>query len=365
MVWNWQLPDWPHFQYDSSSLTPLEKKFYQGAGGVFAILKHLDEEKKRHFIVDILSIEGEKSAEIEGELLQRESLQSSIKRQFGLAHDEKRIPPKEQGMGALMWTMYDTFDEPLSHEMLHEWHYLLMSHDHTLASVGNYRTHKEPMQIVSSRYDRQTIYFEAPPSSQVDQEMSRYIDWFNQSRNQESTLARAGSAHAYFESIHPFEDGNGRIGRALVEKALSQSLGQASLLAISQEISRRKKEYYTALGTCNRTLEIGTWLLFFANVIVHAQEESLALINFLLDKSKLLNSLKGKINSRQEKVLLRMFAEGRKGFTGGLSAKNYIAITKTTRATATRDLNDLVEKGALYKIGTLKHTRYWLNIHPS
>jgi len=362
MTWNWELPDWPKFKYDVTTLASLGQRFLKGAGGVFAILKHLEDEKKRSFIVEILSTEGLKSSEIEGEILERESLQSSIQRHFGFVDEEKKIMPREQGMGDLMWEVYDTYDQVLTHDMLFHWHRLLMDKDSRISDIGHYRTHEDPMQIVSGRYDRQTVYFEAPPSKIVRQEMSEFIEWYNSSRNGESALARASVAHVYFESIHPFEDGNGRIGRALVEKALSQNLGQPTLIAVSQVIARRKKEYYKALGMCNRTLDIRKWIEFFSEVIVQSQEESLALVNFLMAKSKLMNDLKGQINERQEKVLMRMFGEGIKGFSGGLSAENYISMTKASRATATRDLADLVKKGALYKTGQLRHTRYWLNV---
>ncbi len=171
MVWNWELPDWPRFIFDSSLVYPLEKRFFQGAGGVFAILKHLDDEKKRRFIVDILCTEGLKSAEIEGAILERESLQSSIQRHFGLVAENGKASPREQGMGELMWRMYDTYDATLTHEMLFEWHELLMNNDPRISDIGKYRTHKEPMQIVSGRYDKQTVYFEAPPSTSVSKEM--------------------------------------------------------------------------------------------------------------------------------------------------------------------------------------------------
>jgi Fic family protein len=168
--------------------------------------------------------------------------------------------------------------------------------------------------------------------------------------------------HIYFESIHPFEDGNGRIGRVLAEKILSQGVRQPILIAISQMLEKRKKEYYSALERCNRVLEVENWVEFFAQVVLQAHEESINLLYFLIEKSKMLNTLSGEINPRQSKVLLRMFEEGPAGFKGGLSAENYIAITKTTRPTATRDLADLVEKGALIKSGALRHTRYRLNL---
>lgn len=362
MVWNWQLPGWPQFIYVASEISSLENRFLQGAGGVFAVLKHLDDEKRRQFIVEILSTEGLKSAEIEGEILERESLQSSIQRHFGISPGIKEPHPKEQGMAELIWKMYDTFDETLTHEMLFDWHKVLMQHDQGIADVGKYRTHPDPMQIISGRYDRQRVYFEAPPSHEVPQQMEDFIRWFNASRGQEPALTRAAIAHLYFENIHPFEDGNGRIGRALVEKALSQCLGQPTLIAVSQVITQRKKDYYAALGACNRTLNANAWVRFFGEVIVESQEESLASIHFLMAKSSLMHQMVDKINQRQEKVLLRMFAEGVKGFSGGLSAENYITITKASRATATRDLADLVEKKALIKTGKLRNTRYWLNV---
>lgn len=359
MVWNWQLPDWPRFHYDASAVASLERAFFQGIGGGAAVLKYLEEEKKRQFIVEILCDEGMNSAEIEGEILERKSLQSSIQRHFGLA-PTKRISPRESGMGDLLWSMYDTYHQPLTHERLYGWHQAIMQKESRIADIGSYRTHQDPMQIVAGRHDKNVVYFEAPPSHVVHQEMTRFIRWFNDSVEEESALVRASVAHIYFESIHPFEDGNGRIGRALVEKALSQSVGHPTLMAVSQVIARRKKEYYESLARCNHTLNIQSWIEFFSVVIVQAQEESHTLIDFLMAKSQLMSRLKGHINERQEKVLLRMFSEGPKGFSGGLSAENYIAIAKTSRATATRDLADLVETGALYKTGQLKHTRYWL-----
>lgn len=361
MKWCWQLSDWPKFIYDAKAISSLEKNFLLMSGGGFAVLKTLEEEKKKQFIVEILCAEGINSSEIEGEILERESLQSSIRRHFGFI-ERGEISPKESGVGDLLWSMYSTYEQHLSHEMLFTWHKMLMDGNSRISDIGTYRTHDDPMQIVSGRLDQPRVCFEAPPSSRIHREMTQFIQWFNESLTQESALVRAAITHIYFEIIHPFEDGNGRIGRALVEKALSQSLGEPVLLAVSQGIIRRKKEYYEALASCNRTLEIQNWIQFFAGVIIDSQNETLSLIYFLIAKSNLMNQLKGVLNNRQEKVLLRIFAEGVKGFSGGLSAENYIKITKTSRATATRDLNDLVEKGALYKTGTLKHARYWLNI---
>jgi Fic family protein len=261
-----------------------------------------------------------------------------------------------------MCHVYETFQEPLSHDTLYKWQSMLIPPNKKIER-GQYRTHTDPMQIVSNKYGSSNVYFEAPPSENLPHEMDQYIDWFNQTFPTDLGLGHASIAHVYFESIHPFEDGNGRVGRALVEKALSLCLGQPTLMAISNVIQQRKKEYYTALGECNRTLGADNWTSFFSELICQAQKESMNRINFLIEKSKLLTPLSGIINARQEKTLLRMFSEGLGGFSGGLSAENYLAITKTSRATATRDLNDLVEKKVLIKTGEKRHTRYWLNIN--
>ena len=163
-------------------------------------------------------------------------------------------------------------------------------------------------------------------------------------------------------SIHPFEDGNGRIARALAEKSLAQNLGHPSLIALSYTIERARKAYYSALERNNKDIEITDWLVYFADTINQAQGNTIKRVDFYIAKAKLYEQLRGKLNERQEKVIARMFREGIDGFKGGLSAENYIGITKTSRATATRDLQDLLTVGALTKTGELRHRRYHLNL---
>jgi len=301
------------------------------------------------------------SSRIEGEILERESLQSSIQQHFGLHKAAKRVRGKESRMAELLCDVYQTYDQPLTHEMLWRWHRMLFDDVSNIEDLGKYRSHPEPMQIVSHRLDSAKVFFEAPPSAKVLHEMTAFIKWFNEKKDG-SLLGSGAIAHVYFETIHPFEDGNGRIGRVLVEKILSQGIGQPILIAISKTLEKEKKEYYSAFEKCNRSLNAQSWVEFFASIILEAHEEAMGLLYFIIEKSKMLNALSGQINERQTKVLLRMFAEGPKGFKGGLSAEKYISITKTTRATATRDLADLVNKGALVKSGELRHTRYRLNL---
>lgn len=360
MPWNWELPNWPNFIYDPLQVSYQEKQFLLGVGSSFAFLKNTSDQEYNQFVVEILSMEGLESSKIEGEILDRESLQSSIRKHFGLSSKVNKEKDKESRMAELLCNVYETFDKPLNHKMLLHWHGKLFNNSTHVIDSGKYRTHNEPVQIVSNRHNEKRVFFEAPPSTIVHEEMKAFIRWFNLTRKSESILVRAAIAHVYFESIHPFEDGNGRVGRLLVEKILSQGVERPILIAVSKVLEKRKKEYYAALERCNRTLKIDHWIDFFADSILQAQKESMDLLNFLINKTKIMASLSGQLNGRQEKVLIRMFAEGVTGFKGGLSSEKYIAITKTSRATATRDLSDLVEKGILFKTGELKHTRYWL-----
>ncbi|MBT8037646.1 MAG: Fic family protein [Verrucomicrobiae bacterium] len=366
MIWNWQQADWPHFTYDRKALDGLEAQFLRNAGESFGAFKHVSEDDKNRLKVELISEEALQTSKIEGEILDRDSLQSSIGKQFGIQADHRRIPPAEQGVAAMMVDLYNSFDTPLSRDTLFEWHRRLMNGRQDLRSIGAYRTHADPMQVVSGPVHDPTVYFEAPPSSRMAEEMEAFIQFFEQSREggQQAfpALARAGIAHLYFVSIHPFEDGNGRIGRAVAEKSLAQNLGHPTLIALAYTIERNRKTYYEKLERYNKDTDVTGWLVYFAETILEAQDNTQKRIDFIIEKAKLYHRLRGKLNERQEKVIERMFRDGIDGFKGGLSAENYISITGAPRTTATRDLNDLVAKGALTKTGQLKYTRYALNI---
>jgi Fic family protein len=366
MTWNWQQENWPNFIYEREVLAPNETQFIHEAGMVHGAIKHLPEGEKSQLTIDLISNEAVTTSEIEGEILNRDSVQFSIRRNFGLDTDNRKVPLAEQGIAALMSDLYQHSGTTLSDEQLFNWHTMLMRGRKGLPTIGAYRTTQNPMQVVSGPFATPKVHFEAPPSHSVPIEMSRFLTWFNHTTPDGPqplpALTRAGIAHLYFESIHPFEDGNGRIGRALLEKALSQSVGRPTLIALSQTICRNRKAYYTALEDNNKNLDITDWLLYFTQTVLEAQRYTQRLIDFLIAKTRLYDRLRGKLNERQDKVLARMFREGLEGFRGGLSAENYLKITNTSRATATRDLQNLVELGVLRKTGELKHTRYWLSI---
>jgi Fic family protein len=366
MAWNWQQPDWPGFQWDRARLEAAEKEFLVSGGVFVGTVRHLGSEDRDQLNIEAMSAEAVTTSEIEGEILDRASVQSSIRRQLGLATDERRVRPAEQGIAEMMVDLYRSFAEPLSQEMLFRWHAMVMSGSRNLKDMGRYRTGTDPMQVVSGVMYEPKVHFEAPPSSRVPDEMEQFIAWFGRTspngEESQPALTRAGIAHLYFETIHPFEDGNGRIGRAIAEKALAQSLGQPSLTALAATILARRKSYYEALEAANKKNEITSWLMWFAGVAIEAQRRTIALVEFLIDKTKLLDRLRGQFNERQEKALLRMFREGPEGFRGGLTAGKYSTITGASPATATRDLADLVAKGALAREGERRHARYRLGV---
>lgn len=366
MHWNWTQSGWPDFTYDRAALDALERRFLLASGEVLGAVRHVVQGDRERLQIELLSEEAMRTSAIEGEMLDRLSVQSSLRRQLGLDLDAYPEKPREQGVSAMMVDVYASFQIPLDHQTLSNWHRMLLAHDRSLQVVGGYRTHADAMQIVSGSVGRPTVHFEAPPSAQVPDEMDALVTWFNRTAPDGSSplpaLIRAGIGHLWFESIHPFEDGNGRLGRALAEKSLAQSIGQPSLIALSYTIERDRKAYYDQLERHQKTLDITSWLIWFAETVLKAQAVTMDRVAFFIAKAQFYDQHRAALNERQAKVIDRMFREGPSGFTGGLSAENYISITGTSRATATRDLQYLVETGALTRTGEKRHTRYWLNL---
>ena len=366
MAWIWQQSDWPEFAFDPTALEPLERQFLLGSGEFIGAFKHIGERDQDMLEIELITDEALKTSEIEGEILNRDSVQSSLREQFGLGTDKRRVPPAERGIAEMMVDLYKSFADPLRHETMFAWHDMIMSGQRGIQVLGGYRKHLSPMQVVSGSIDNPKVHFEAPPSARMPEEMDAFVAWFNETapggKRPLPTLTRAGIAHLYFVSIHPFEDGNGRIGRALAEKSMAQSLGRPTLIALAYTIERGRKAYYAALERNNKENNITDWLTYFAETVLDAQRNTMRRVDFCIAKAELYERLRGQLNSRQDKLIARMFREGIDGFKGGLSAENYISITRASRATATRDLQDLVAMEALTKTGELRHTRYRLNI---
>ncbi|MBS1833660.1 MAG: Fic family protein [Acidobacteria bacterium] len=367
MPWNWQLPEWPEFEWDPERLVRAEERFLLQFGQIRGITRHLTGPDGQQILVEAISAEAVTTSQIEGEVLDRASVQSSIRKHLGLKADKFRAKPAEEGVAEMTVDLYRTFAEPLSKEMLFDWHSKLMKGRLDILRVGQYRNSRDQMEIVSGAIYAPKVHFEAPPGSAVAREMKAFITWFNKTAPDGATplpaLTRAGLAHIYFESIHPFEDGNGRIGRALSEKALSQAVAQPSLTALAATILVRRKAYYKSLEYANKRSDVTSWLAWFAGTVLEGQIRTETRIEFVLNKSRLLEKVEREgVNDRQKKAIVRMLREGPDGFEGGLSAGNYASITGASPATSTRDLVELVEKDLLRREGERRHARYFLAI---
>lgn len=367
MIYNWQKKDWPNFHYDLSKIQPVLISIAEKSGFIQGKMAHLDKSLQTEAMIHLMVEEAVKTSEIEGEYLSRPDVRSSIQNKLGLS--KTRIHDKRvTGVVELMFNVRNTFKQTLTKTKLLDWHLMLMAGSlHQNLQVGSFRTHVEPMQIVSGREGKWVVHFEAPPAKIVPQEMARFIRWFNATApGKSNTIAfapvRAAVAHLYFESIHPFEDGNGRIGRAIAEKALSQGFGYPVILSLSQVIEADKKSYYSALHLASKSNEITPWIHYFVNVVLEAENKVENQIKFILKKSKFFDQFKNAVNERQLKVLERMIREGDQGFEGGISAKKYMVMTGASKATATRDLQNLFELGALKPTGSGRNVRYELNL---
>ncbi|AFG36150.1 Fic family protein [Spirochaeta africana] len=348
----WQHNEWPRFRYQLPGLEDLLYLFAERVGRVSGAWHALAEPNRQEAMLQIMSAEAVKSSEIEGLQLNRGDVYSSIQKNLGLALDEKHIGDRRAaGAAELMVAVRQSWDRPLTADALCDWQYRLLAGSSGI-QIGSWRESLEPMRIVSGPLGRETVHFEAPPASRVPGEMQQFLQWFNNtapggSMSRLETPVRSALAHLYFETIHPFEDGNGRIGRAVAEKALSQGVGRPVLLSLSGALESDRRAYYAALGHAQRNLEVTEWLRYFLQVILKAQTMSEQLIDFALKKIRFFERFEQRLNNRQLKVVRRMLQEGPEGFVGGMSARKYVGIAGTSKATATRDLQELRDMGAI------------------
>jgi Fic family protein len=368
-MYNWQQKDWQEFTF---SLKNIEKDlivFAEKIGRVSGILESLPRDTRQEAIIDIILTEAIKTSEIEGEFPNRVDVLSSIRKNLGLHSSPEFIKDKSAaGLGELMIDVRNKYQEPLTEATLFSWHKMLLGENKRI-QVGMWRTHEEPMQVISGAIGKEKIHYEAPPSKRVRKEMKKFIDWFNETGSggkKEIKMApvRSAIAHLYFESIHPFEDGNGRIGRVIAEKALSQSIGRPVMMSLSRTIEANKKHYYSSLEKAQKSNLITEWIEYFVKTLIEAQTEAETYIEFTLKKVKFFDQYKQVLNDRQLTVIKRMLVEGPKGFEGGMNAKKYIGITKTSKATATRDMQHLLEIEAFILNGKSggRSTSYRVNI---
>lgn len=260
MAWNWELETWPEFKWQPERLRTREQAFIENAAIVVGTMRHLEHGDREELAIELLSSDALCTSAIEGEVLDRDSVQSSLRRQLGMSAAPFRSRPAEAGIAEMMADLYRNPHAPLTGERLFEWHRMVMNGRRDVVDIGRYRRHDEPMQIVSGAFGRQRVHFEAPPSNRLDKEMGRLLEWLEGSAPEGSdpipAITRAGIAHLWFESIHPFEDRNGRIGRAIAENLLARAISTPTFSALSKSLLKHRKDYYAMLERASTTLVI-------------------------------------------------------------------------------------------------------------
>ena len=365
MAYNWQHKNWANFSYSRDAISDIVIKFSELSGKMNGILQGMDMAGQQAEVIRFMISEAVTTSEIEGEFISRQDVMSSIRNHLGLNASPEYVKDKRaKAVSDLLVAVRNSYSKRLTETGIKRWHKLLFEGSQTI-KAGKWRAGASPMQVVSGAIGREIVHYEAPPSARVPQEMKKFTGWYNDYKinaNVTDALIKTAIAHLYFESVHPFEDGNGRIGRAIAEKCLAQSLRRPVLLSLSSVIEKNRKQYYTALKNAQKSMEITGWLVYFANVILQAQTEAIKIVGFSLQKTKFFDKYKNELNAREHKIVKKMLDAGYEGFKGGITAKKYMAIAKTSKATATRDLQHLSEIGVLFAQGGGRSVRYELAV---
>jgi Fic family protein len=365
----WQLPDWPNLSFRLETLVPALDAARQQQARLLGQIEAIGLLPKQELLGDLWIEDTLATAAIEGEKLDMDAVRSSVHRRLGLTHTSSRDRSVE-GLVDILENASTKYGDPLTEERLCHWHAALFpagrSGIHKIA-VGLYRDHSDPMEIVSGLLGREIVHYVAPPSKQVGGNMKKFLLWFESTRPNHGKgtkingLVRAAFAHLWFETIHPFEDGNGRIGRAIVDLAIAQDLGNSTrVFNIAKQFLASRNGYYDALNAAQTGgLDITAWLQWFLQTFRLACTNSQTLVQQALIKAEFWQRVASvSLNERQSKVLRRLVEAGDGGFLGGMTAEKYGKITGASKATATRDLAALLSAQLLVIEGVGRATRY-------
>ena len=374
----WQLPGWPKLTFDASALAGDISQARLQQGRLLGLLDAIGLESARQISRELWVQEAVATAAIEGDMLDLEAVRSSVLRRLSLAADRRAPDRHVDGLVEVMQDATDGYQAVLDHDRLCRWQSALFPGGTSgirRIAVGRYRDHADPMQIVSGVPGREVVHYTAPASSRVAQEMDGLLAWFEGTRPVRGASAaappamggivRAALAHLWFEVIHPFEDGNGRVGRAIVDMAMAQDLGSPiRLFGIARQMLESRAAYYDALTQAERGgLDVTPWVLWFVQAFTGSCVTAQAVVKQVVDKAAFrLRASSFATNERQGKVLNRLLEAGADGFIGGMTADKYSKLTGASKATATRDLQGLLSNGLLVVQGLGKATRYAVNI---
>ena len=367
--WIWQQADWPHFRWQDSEILPRLRHAQRRLGMLIGSHSRLGNSDQT---LDTLLANIISSSAIEGERLNAQSVRSSLARRLGSSQTQSYpVSERSEGLAAMMLDAIDNHEQPLTIERLYQWHrWLFPVNEWSVQpmNVGQLRG-DEPMLVVSGRVDRPTVHFEAPPRATLDDQLAEFIPWFNQTQHDPTMdpLLRAAIIHFWFVTLHPVDDGNGRLTRALTDLALSQADSHSiRLYAMSVAILELRGDYYRALESAQRgSLDITSWICWFLDTLDYAIELALQVIDRSLAKTFFwLRHCNDALSPEQTKVLNRLLDGGEQGFENGISASQYQKVAGVSKATATRHLAELVERGCIEKLpGGGRNTRYQICLH--
>ncbi|WP_085664374.1 MULTISPECIES: Fic family protein [Pseudomonas] len=368
-LWIWQQPAWPRFTWQNEAIAPMLRNCIDMQGRLLGKIGSVDALSECQNILDTLLQNIVTSSAIEGEQLNVGSVRSSLARRLGI-EEQGPTNARSEGLAELMLDATQGYDRPLTLQRLYTWHQWLFPLAQGALSkailVGQLRD-EMPMQVISGRLDKPTVHFEAPPRDGLEARLNEFLDWFANSRDSTSLdpLLRAGIAHFWFVTLHPFDDGNGRLTRAITDLALAQGERQAiRFYAMSASILEDRAGYYQVLENSQKgDLDITRWLSWFLSTLLRSLEQALTNIDRILAKARFWQAHRSDgLLPEQVKVLNRLLDGGPRGFEEGINAAQYQAVAKVSKATATRHLSDLLDKACLVRLpGGGRSTRYRIN----
>ncbi|SLM31946.1 Filamentation induced by cAMP protein Fic [Desulfamplus magnetovallimortis] len=355
MSYIWQHPSWPEFTWNSDNLLKHLGKVRFAQGSLLTKIRELGFDLQENTRADILVEEVFHTSAIEGEVLDWDAIRSSVGRKLGVPR--AGVPDKrDQKADLVVDILLDAtmnYNRTLAPDHLWSWHAALFPTGYSgLLKIitGAWRDDiKGPMQVVSGAMGREKIHYEALPATNIEQEISTFLSWVNDDNSQDGIL-KAGIAHFWFVTIHPFDDGNGRIARTITDMMLARDEDSARrLYSLSSQIMLERNDYYDILETTQKgSGDITDWLKWFLECMHRAIIKASKLVENSLIKARFWKEFAmTTLNERQIKVINRLLDAGHKGFQGGLKNKKYMGIAHTSRATAQRDISDLVKKGIL------------------
>jgi len=364
----WQASDWPRWRYDLATLAEPMARVSHAQGLLLGRLADIGLGLRDEASLAVLTDDVLKSSEIEGEHLNVASVRSSIARRLGV--DIGSLAPVDRHVEGVVEMVLDATSnsaQPLTVERLFAWHAALFPTGYSglsKISTGTWRDDAHgPMQVVSGPVGRQKLHYQAPPAECLASEMDGFLSWLNDPKTMEPALIRAGLGHLWFVTLHPFDDGNGRIARAIGDLLLARADGSPQrFYSLSAQIQRERKAYYDILERAQKgALEVTEWLLWFFQMLNEAVSHSHGMLDTVLVKARFWQRQQGAtLNARQLKVLNRLLD----GFEGKLTTRKWATLAKCSSDTALRDINELLERGVLQRSGSRgRSTSYELTIY--